>query len=158
GISSDRVLNGPTNDVWIDPWLRYLLSRGVQYHFNSRVRSLHVTGGSITHAVVEQQRRLIDVQADHYVAALPVEVMARLLTPELIAAAPELANVLPLSRSTEWMNGIQFYLTEDVPIVRGHVLCVDSPWAITAISQRQFWPGYDPSRHGNGRIRGIISV
>jgi uncharacterized protein with NAD-binding domain and iron-sulfur cluster len=22
GVSADRVLNGPTNDVWIDPWLR----------------------------------------------------------------------------------------------------------------------------------------
>ena len=31
GISADRVLNGPTNDVWIDPWLTYLRGRGVEY-------------------------------------------------------------------------------------------------------------------------------
>ena len=27
GISNDRVLNGPTNDVWINPWLTYLTQR-----------------------------------------------------------------------------------------------------------------------------------
>ena len=29
--STDRVLDGPTNLVWIDPWLAYLESRGVRY-------------------------------------------------------------------------------------------------------------------------------
>lgn len=158
GVSSDRVLNGPTSEVWIEPWLHYLRAHGVTYHFNSRVRSLHVKHGRISHAIVEQRRRPVAVHADYYIAAMPVEVMAGLVTPELIAAAPELDNIIPLSRNTEWMNGIQLYFTEDVPIVRGHVLCVDSPWALTAISQRQFWPAYDPARYGNGRVRGIISV
>ena len=29
--STDRVLDGPTNFVWIDPWRSYLEARGVQY-------------------------------------------------------------------------------------------------------------------------------
>ena len=29
--STDRVLDGPTNLVWIDPWLAYLEFRGVRY-------------------------------------------------------------------------------------------------------------------------------
>ena len=33
------------------------------------------------------------------------------------------------------MNGIQFYLNENVDIVRGHVLAANSPWAITAVSR-----------------------
>ena len=36
GPSTDRVLNGPTNDVWIDPWRRYLESQGVVYHNDSK--------------------------------------------------------------------------------------------------------------------------
>src|SRR5215218_9120002 len=84
--------------------------------------------------------------------------MARLLTPELIDCDPTLANIIPLSRHVEWMNGIQFYLTTDVPIVRGHVLYVDSPWSLTSISQRQFWHDVDFSEQGHGRTRGIISV
>ena len=39
-VGADRVLDGPTNDVWIDPWVDYLMSRGVEYNVDSRVRSI----------------------------------------------------------------------------------------------------------------------
>src|SRR5215831_8298788 len=35
--STDRVLDGPTNLVWIDPWLKYLESSGVEYINNAEV-------------------------------------------------------------------------------------------------------------------------
>lgn len=38
--SPDHILNGPTNDVWINPWLNYLQSRGVTFHLSTRLRSL----------------------------------------------------------------------------------------------------------------------
>jgi uncharacterized protein with NAD-binding domain and iron-sulfur cluster len=57
-----------------------------------------------------------------------------------------------------WMNGIIFYLKEDLPLVRGHTIMIDSPWALTAISQRQFWPDVDFSKFGRGKVNGILSV
>ena len=45
--------------------------------------------------------------ADYYVAALPVEVMRTLLSPELRAAEPRLNGLDRLV--TRWMNGILFY-------------------------------------------------
>jgi uncharacterized protein with NAD-binding domain and iron-sulfur cluster len=56
------------------------------------------------------------------------------------------------------MNGIQFYVAQDVPIVNGHAIYLNSPWALTSISQHQFWTGVDLSKFGNGKVRGIISV
>jgi len=56
------------------------------------------------------------------------------------------------------MNGIQFYLKEDVAIAHGHVLLVDTPWALTAISQKQFWRNVDLSEYGDGQVKGILSV
>jgi uncharacterized protein with NAD-binding domain and iron-sulfur cluster len=56
------------------------------------------------------------------------------------------------------MNGIQFYLAKDEPLAHGHVIYLDSPWALTSISQRQFWTGIDLSRYGDGAVRGILSV
>jgi uncharacterized protein with NAD-binding domain and iron-sulfur cluster len=38
---TDRILNGPTNDVWITPWLEYLLSKGVKYHTDVQVQTIH---------------------------------------------------------------------------------------------------------------------
>ena len=158
GISADRVLNGPTNDVWIDPWLAYLRGRGVEYHLNARVRSIEMDGGVVRGVMVEQDRSVREVTADYYVSALPIEVMARIVTDQMVRADPGLANIFPLSHNTEWMNGIQFYLDDDAPIGRGHQIYVDSPWALTSVSQAQFWHDVDLSRFGDGNIRGVISV
>ena len=158
GISADRVLNGPTNDVWIDPWLTYLRGRGVEYHLNARVRSIEMNGGVVRGVMVEQERSVREVAADYYVSALPIEVMATLVTDQVVRADPSLANIFPLSRNTAWMNGIQFYLDEDVPIGRGHEIYLDAPWALTSVSQAQFWTDVDLSRFGDGNIRGVVSV
>ena len=42
--------------------------------------------------------------------------------------------------------------------MNGHVIYLDSPWALTSISQRQFWTNVDLSQYGNGAVRGILSV
>jgi 15-cis-phytoene desaturase len=107
-------------------------------------------------ATVESATGRSRVTADFYIAALPVEVMATLVSDDLKKAAPSLANLEKLK--TRWMNGIQFYLAKDEPVVNGHVIYLDSPWALTSISQRQFWNKVDLSQYGDGTVRGIISV
>ena len=59
---------------------------------------------------------------------------------------------------TEWMTGLQIYLTEDIKLAHGHTIYVDSPWALTSISQPQFWRDFDLTEYGDGKVRGIISV
>ena len=115
-------------------------------------------GGVVRGVIVEQGRTLSEASADYYVAALPIEVMATLVTDQVVRADPGLANIFPLSTNTAWMNGIQFYLDDDAPIGRGHQIYLDSPWALTSMSQAQFWPDVDLSRFGDGNIRGVISV
>jgi uncharacterized protein with NAD-binding domain and iron-sulfur cluster len=84
--------------------------------------------------------------------------MASLVTPALRTAAPSLSHVGRLD--TAWMNGIQFYFTEDVPLARGHQAYTDSPWALTAISQRQFWDdgSFDVGADNDGAVQGVLSV
>ncbi len=158
GESTDRVLNGPTNDVWLDPWVEHLTRRGARYHYCSDVAALRCAGGRVAGATIAQGDRRFEVSGDAFVLALPVERAVELLTPELVAADPSLANLPELTRYVEWMNGIQFFLTEDVPLVHGHTIYVDSPWAITSVSQKQFWPDFDLSSYGDGSIRGILSI
>ena len=158
GVAADRLLNGPTNDVWIHPWLDYLRKRGVVYRTHADVRSIHADRGAVRHAVVFFDGRLHDVTADYFVAALPVERMAEVITPELLRADPSLANLNALTEYVEWMNGIQFYLTEDVPLAKGHAIFLDSPWALTAVSQPQFWKDFDLARYADGEVRGLLSV
>lgn len=153
---SDRLLDGPTNDVWIDPWVDYLDQLGVDLRLGARIDSIECDGERCTGVQVTEDGQTRTVDADHYIAALPVEAIKPLLTPELLEAAPQLAGVHNLE--TRWMNGIQYFLDQDVPLVRGHGIFLDSPWAITTISQAQFWENYDWSGIGDGRVDGIISV
>ncbi len=152
----DRLLAGPTDDVWIDPWIDYLKKLGVQFFPGNRVVAIETLARQVTGAIVETASGRSTITADYYIAALPVEVMSALMTDELKDAAPSLANLDKLE--TRWMNGIQFYLAQDVPLVNGHAIYLDSPWALTSISQRQFWSNVDFSQLGDGTVRGILSV
>jgi uncharacterized protein with NAD-binding domain and iron-sulfur cluster len=158
GPSTDRVLNGPTNDVWIHPWMEYLRSRGVTYHFNSKVRAVTFDGGRVRDATVDRGASTMRVNGDYFILAMPIENAIDLVTPEMIKADPALAHLFTLDDITEWMNGIQIYLTEDVPITHGHTVYIDSPWALTSISQAQFWSSVNLSALGDGTVKGIISV
>ncbi|MFC7044859.1 FAD-dependent oxidoreductase [Halobacteriaceae archaeon GCM10025711] len=154
-VDTERVLNGPTSEAWIDPWLAHLRERGVTLHANAPVRDLHHDGRRITGITVERDGERERVTADYYVAAVPVEMMARLVDDDLAAAAPSLDRLRRLE--TAWMNGVQFYLTEETPIVEGHTIYADSPWALTSISQSQFWET-DLRERGDGDVAGVLSV
>jgi uncharacterized protein with NAD-binding domain and iron-sulfur cluster len=79
-----------------------------------------------------------------------------LVSGSMRAAEPRLVALSKLV--VRWMNGAMFYLHKDVQVVEGHVLFIDSQWALTAISQKQFWPGVNLSKRGNGKVGGILSV
>jgi 15-cis-phytoene desaturase len=157
GAVFDRLLTGPTNDVWIDPWRQHLTrSLGVALQPDVTVQSLNLADDTLRSVTVERNGRVETVTADFYVAALPLEIMRGLVTPELARAAPSLSRLGELR--TEWMNGIQFYLRTDLPLADGHAVYLDSNWALTSISQGRFWRGYDLSQYGNGQVGGILSV
>jgi uncharacterized protein with NAD-binding domain and iron-sulfur cluster len=155
-VRADAVLAGPTNDVWIDPWTTYLESLGVELRTGATVREIDCDGERVTGVAVEEGGTIHEIAADYYVAAVPAEAMASLLTDDLLWADPSLAGVRRLE--TAWMSGLQFYLREDVPAVHGHLVFYDSPWALTAISQRQFWSEYDIEACGDGEVEGVVSV
>ena len=56
------------------------------------------------------------------------------------------------------MNGVQFYLRRDVPTTHGHVIHIDTEWALTSVSQLQFWRNVPPEFFGDSDVHGILSV
>jgi 15-cis-phytoene desaturase len=163
GIQVDRVLNAPTNDSWRDPWLVHLRDLGVDYRLCHRVETIHSDGNQVTgisgHEVSWPERaaqEAFEDNADLYVAAVPVEVMQSEIDIPLKQSVPELGKLDRLGY--RWMNGIVFYLREDGPLAHGHTIFIDSPWSLTAISQRQFWPSVDFASLGDGNVGGILSV
>ena len=159
GPSTDRLLNGPTNDTWLDPWLAYLCERGVRYHLNSPVTHIECKDGRIRHVTVKTEAGAKEVSADAYLCAVPVEVMAKLLrSSEILQYDPSLATILELSDDVAWMNGMQLYLSKDVTVDFGHTMYVDTPWALTSVSQAQFWPNVNLADFGDGSIKTVLSI
>jgi geranylgeranyl pyrophosphate synthase/uncharacterized protein with NAD-binding domain and iron-sulfur cluster len=156
--TTDRVLDGPTNLVWIDPWRTHLESSGVRYVTDAEVEEILCDQGRIAGVAVRRQGKRTVVRGDHYVAALPLERIAPMVNGRLLAADPTLANLRALAPNVEWMNGVQFYLRRDVPTAHGHVIHIDTEWALTSISQLQFWRNVPPELFGDNEVRGILSV
>ncbi len=152
----DRLLSGPTNEVWLTPWMAYLRERGVDFQRGTTIKGFKAGASGITSVTVETNGKSGEVTADYYVSAIPVEIMSGLVDAELQRLAPSLANLGKLR--IEWMNGIQFYLAQDVPLEFGHTLYADSSWALTSVSQRQFWSQVNITDYGNGQLGGILSV
>jgi uncharacterized protein with NAD-binding domain and iron-sulfur cluster len=157
GGRADRLLNAPTNDAWIAPWVEHLTRQGVDMRLSHPVLGIRFSGGRIQGLTVGRPDGGSEVvTADHYVAALPVEQLRLLVTPELRQVEPALARLDRLV--TRWMNGIMFYLDRDVAVSAGHAIHIDSVWALTSVSQAQFWDGVDLTTVGDGRVEGILSV
>jgi uncharacterized protein with NAD-binding domain and iron-sulfur cluster len=81
--------------------------------------------------------------------------MAALLTPAMLTADPALEGIKRLK--TDWMVGLQFYLRQRFPLTNGHANYVNSPWALTSISQGQFWKR-SLSSYGDGTAEESFST
>lgn len=153
----DRILDAPTNEAWINPWVRHLRARNVKFRMNHSVTGLEVRNGRIVAARARTPRGAQLIRSDWFVCAMPVERARRLWSPEVLRSDPDLRRTRRLK--TDSMNGIQFYLREPVPVVHGHALHIDSPWALASLSQAQFWDERRFTRdYGDGRVTDCISV
>ncbi|WP_277370100.1 hydroxysqualene dehydroxylase [Rhodococcus rhodochrous] len=153
----DRLLSAPTNEAWIDPWAQLLRDLGVKFEMGWAAESLEISGGRITGArVVDGSGKRARAEADWFVAAMPAERAVSLWSPEILAADPGLERMNALV--TDWMVGIQYFLRRPTPITPGHVAYLGSPWALTSISQAQFWRGDFAQRYGDGSAHDCLSV
>lgn len=154
----DRVLDLPTNEAWIDPWMTTLRGLGVRFVSGQRLASYELSGSQVTAVWLQDASGArTRHESDWFVSAMPVEQARTYFTPTMRAIDPALARLDRLR--TDWMVGIQFYLREKVDITRGHITFIDSPWALTALTQGQFWSARDfPADYGDGTAVDSLSV
>lgn len=152
----DRVFNGPTSDVWLDPWKEYLVKRGVEFRMSTCVVGLERRNGHLSKVKCETgtESKLSFVHSDaansnasdphkfdYCVCALPIQPLAAIFekSKDVRDADPQFQRIRDLTSSLEWMVGLQFYLNREVAIPRGGLMLRNSPWAITAVSQLPYW-------------------
>jgi uncharacterized protein with NAD-binding domain and iron-sulfur cluster len=159
GVTNDRTMGGPSTEMWFEPWIAQLTSLGVRFHGGTTVASLDTVDNVISGVTLGDGTR---ARADFYVLAVPLDIVPTLISPAIGALDPALERLrtADINSLVSWMVGMQFFLYEDVPLVRGHTFYPDAPWGLTSISQPQFWHdlGLFRRRYGTGDVGGLISV
>lgn len=128
-----RVLGGPIQEAWIDPWTRQLERAGVQVRRSCRVRRLRVSGGRVRGVVVAEG----ELRADAVVLAVDPFAALRLARASGLADCwPELPELVAqpqvqISFRLGWRQA--FRLGADA------LSLPESPFNLTLYSQTELW-------------------
>lgn len=104
------MMDGPTSERMVDPWIRHLTRLGVDIHFNTRVGDLEFDDGRVTALISSDGRRFA---CDYALLAVPY------LTLRELAKSAHVKRYLPQltqqhALALEASNGIQCFL-RDLP-------------------------------------------
>ena len=110
--TSDRLFNGPGDEVWTEPWVNYLKSLNVKIIYNAMVTRIVFNDNNVVSGIeycIKNQCGYSDKSADYYLVAVPVERMVDLaINSSLFDHDPMLKSITKLE--TSWMNGLFVYL------------------------------------------------
>jgi len=139
---SIMMMNGPTSERMVDPWIRHLRNLGVDIQFHTRISDLEFEGGRVTTLVSTDGRRFA---GDYAILALPYLTLRRLAESDRVSRhLPHLAQQHAIA--LESSNGMQVFL-RDIPstwpsYVRPGVVGThfESEWALVSVLQGEgFW-------------------
>lgn len=151
-----QVMNKPTSEAWIEPWVNYLKSRGVKFYFNSELTKININK-KIDNCVIKTKDGTKNVKSDLYVFALNPFNFEDIMENSKRTTDKVYKN---LFNGNIINNQISFRLGFDKKInfgqkTTGYVL-IDSKYNITFYPQEDSWE--DNVKLGmNGKIKTLIS-
>ena len=166
---TDGTLSGSTTDAWLTPWRTFLeQSQGVKF-LRGKLTGFHIDDDEV--GVVADTDPFLELGVGTWVVATSLLEAKQIATNIAGLRDPRAVNsatVMALKKfdaetpttaspkgSLKHLVGIQFYFSEDVQWVNGHIYFPDSEWELTAISQAKFWKRQDNFRDG---YYGTLSV
>jgi len=158
---ADRVLDGPADIELVTPWVNELQKKGCHLNVNTRlyninydesankIRSMHILN-TIT-------GELKEVTGDQFILAVPIEVAIPFLR-HLKGFDKVLQGWDKSILDNKWMTGFQVYLKNDITVINGQIGIGDSPWAVSFLSENQFWrDSLKMKTFGDHKAAGVIS-
>lgn len=151
-----RALVGPTSDTFIDPWRRHLEDLGVEVRTDDEAVGITLGADGRIAGVARSGRdgEVTTEVADHYVLAVPTDVLPSLVDRRLERAASQLRRVRSVRRV--WNNGVIIYAAKPTRVVGGFYMW--HPWRVAVTSYSERWrPPFTMERYGLGEDRGRIN-
>jgi 15-cis-phytoene desaturase len=153
-----RVLNGPTNDVLINPWMAQHQAAGVSYQLNTSITGLQVDNqnncisGIDIHTKGETPKTLNVRPQDVVISALSIQGSKSLL-PQMDERTAQIKKL-----NSKEMIGVQIHLGRDVPMT-DHQILFGTEWGLIAfVHNDTVWPEFPVSEMGDRKAKSSISL
>ena len=150
-----QVMNKPTSEAWINPWVKYLKKLGVKFYFNYNINKLISDGKNIKYSIAYFKNKKIKLKANEHIVCFDSFNTKTLLYK---------SNFKKLSKKYEKLNTINNQISFRLGINRkikfekdnmGFVLA-DSPYNITFYPQEDHWEK-NIDLGMNGKIKSLWS-
>lgn len=155
--SASDVFNGPSSEVFINPWMKYLSQKNVVFQMNAAAKQVWIADGKVSGVnIINSAGEEELIVADIYVFAVPLEVMTVIAKdPALKTAIPSLAGLDQLR--VEPSSGLQYFNIDDNAGIfpRGWTSFLDSPWAIIGLYQS---PLIWDKKYFKSPVKGVLSI
>ena len=126
------AFDGSIQEVWFNPWVNHLKSKGVVFHMNSNVERVAVDDNSVRRIIVNKK----DVWADKFINSLSVESWAKVLpSGELKDKYTRLAT---LGRQIQ--TQVLYFLPKPLKLRAPSIIILpDTEWCIMIRPESNIW-------------------
>ena len=146
-----NVLNQPTSEGWIDPWVKLLKKKGVKFYFNKKLDKIKHKNNKITSCIVNKQK----ITADEHIFALdPYALNKILLKSNLPKIQKQISNLVTINNQISFRLG--FNRKIKLPDKQLGFVLLESPYNITFYLQEDSWAN-NIKLDKNNKIKTLIS-
>lgn len=135
-----HVMNGPTSEVWFEPWKAHLTKNGLKLHLNTELTKINYDGDKIISCVVKNKMGYRHVLANDYVLCInpfAAEKIFKQSNLSALYAQTKLLNEKTISQQISFRIG--FGKKINFPIKNIAFVMTDSEFNITWYPQDSFW-------------------
>jgi hypothetical protein len=155
----------PTNYCWLDPWLKYLVKKGLHIKLNTEVRSLNITNNELTSILVYDKLNGItnEMTSDYFINCTGPEVLTKLLMPYQLYPSinPFFNDIKTVAENGRQIQlSIYYYVDKKMFLSNKNTLAYlpNTPWLLMVLPTGHIWGDQHLSKFCKKEIREVISV
>jgi myosin-crossreactive antigen len=137
--NNTRITKYPTQESLFVPWVKYLKSKGVNIHTNSKVKNINIINNIINNILIENNGKIYEVKGDEYVFSCQLESINNIIYSESYFFNKTIKNNLKkLEKGLQLYYTINFYFSVIINTECNEFVLVDTPWKLI-IQRKHLW-------------------
>ncbi len=133
---SNKTINGPWSEQFLNHWEKYLKQNGVIIHYNTPLKQFDKT---INHAIIEIEGELKYISTDYFVLATDISNSIKIINKTNLENLKQNLNELHFKTKSEQM-GMQLFFPNNIKTNLSGYFTLQSDWnPIIHIQSKQLW-------------------